>query len=109
MIGDVEAEKHDRETLLGIWRSPGPDGSVHIPYDGPRRRPTDGSITPTPAPTLGSTFSTMKGSPSDDVKLEMGLTGDDDKHSQLSLWPASNPPEKNIYDYMPPLVLLKVR
>ncbi|ORY87442.1 Bestrophin, RFP-TM, chloride channel-domain-containing protein [Leucosporidium creatinivorum] len=108
VAGDLAAEHQDRSHVLGIWRSPGPDGSTLLPYEGVPST-TPGVGTETPGTMLsGSTYfapGSMGSASSKGVDantdIELGLGGGDRKRSKITLLPSANPPRQDLYHFAP--------
>lgn len=84
-------QSDDRSEVLGLWRTPGPDGKVHIPAEKRRRMNS-------------STTSTSSGMANIDDDVEKGSLAE-----MRDLEPGSNPPPRTLHHYCRPLIVFRVR
>lgn len=89
-------EGGSREDLSGLWRSPGPDGSVSIPVD----EYATLSSASSPEKILQASTSTANSSQLDFEKMKPTT-------KKVRLAPAYNPPTKGVLHYAPILRIFK--
>lgn len=90
-----------RRSVLGLWRTPGaPDGKTYIPATSNRRR------------RYGTADSSNSGESANEYGVqtqEPDLEKGAPTHETIFLAPGYAPPAKTAYDYVPPLLVFRVR